>query len=103
MKAEGLNHQVISAKIKAPNPRIHLLPCGQNQHRKVRVQISNLFEDLFPVLDRHVEIQDGQIGQVLTKGLYGGSSIVGQTNTMSVSLQTPAQKQSQRLVVFGDQ
>jgi prophage DNA circulation protein len=103
MKAEGFDHQVVRTEVKATDARIHLLPGSQNQYRQVSVQTSNLCEDLFPILDRHVEIQNGQIGQVLTKGLYGGSSIMGQANAMSVSLQTPAQKQSQRLVVFGDQ
>ena len=64
---------------------------------------ANLLEHLLAVLDRHVQIENGQIGHLLAKCLDGGSAIMGQANAMPVGLQSPAQKQSQRLVVFGNQ
>ena len=103
MQAEGLGHQVVGAAVEAANPRVHLLPRGQHQHRQVGIERANLFEHLLAVLDRHVQIENGQIGHLLAKGLDGRPSVVGQANAMPVGLQPPAQKQSQRLVVFGDQ
>ena len=42
-------------------------------------------------------------GILLAKCLHRGRSITGQADAMPVGLQAAAQKQSQRLVVFGDQ
>src|SRR5665213_1278655 len=103
METEGLGHQVVGSEIEAADARVHLLPGGENENRQVSVERANLFKDLLAVLDGHVEIKNGQVGQILAKRFHSSSAIMGQANAMSISLQTPAQKQSQRLVVFGDQ
>ena len=103
VQAEGLDHQVVGAEVQAADARVHLLPGGQHQHRQIRVERAHLFEHLLAVLDRHVEIENGQVGRFLAKCLDRCGSIVGQADTVPVGLQAAAQKQPQRLVVFGDQ
>ena len=103
MQAEGLDHQVVGAQIEAANACVHLLPGGEHQHRQIGVERADLLEHLFAILDRHVQVENGQIGHLLAKGLHRCSPVVGQANTMPVGLQAAAQKQSQCLVIFGDQ
>jgi hypothetical protein len=90
VKAEGFGHQVVGAAVKAADPRINLLPGGEDEHRQIHIECANLFEDLLAVLDRHTEVEDGEIGQVLAKGLNGGSAVMGKSNPMPVGFQTAA-------------
>jgi len=59
MQAEGLDHQVVGAAVQAADARIHLLPCGQHQHRQIHIELAYLFQYLFAVLDRHVQVENG--------------------------------------------
>ena len=103
VQAEGLQHKIVGPAIQAAHPRVHLLPRGQHQHRQVGVQSAKLREHLLAVFHRHVQIENGQVGQLLAKCLHRGSSVVDQANAMPVGLQTTAEKHSQCPVVFGDQ
>ncbi len=90
-------------QVQAADARIHLLASSQHQHRKIRVQHAHFFEHLLSILDRHIEIENGQVGQLLAKCLHCGGSILSHANLVTVGLQATAQEQPQRLVVFGDQ
>ena len=72
MQAEGLDHQIVGAPVQAAHARVHLLARGQHQHRQVGVQRRELFKHLLAVLDRHVQIENGQVGHVLAKCLHRG-------------------------------
>ena len=103
MQAEWLDHQVVGPAVEAPDARFHLLAGGEHQHRQIGIEGADLLEYLLSVLDRHIQIENGQIGHLLAKRLHRGASIAGQANAISVRLQAAAQKQPQRLVVFGNQ
>src|ERR1035437_4336432 len=103
VQAEWLGHQVVGPKIEATNPRLDLLAGGQHQHREFVVQKSDLFKNLFSILEGQVEIENRQIRSFLTKCLDCSRSIAGHTYAMPIGLEAAAQKQSQRLIVFGDQ
>jgi hypothetical protein len=63
----------------------------------------HLFEHLLAILHRHVQIENGQIRQLLSKCLHRRAAIVGQVDAMSIGLQTAAQELPQRFVVFGNE
>ncbi len=90
MQAEGLQHQIVGPEVQAADARVHLLPRGQHQHRQVGVQGAKLLEHLLAVFDRHVQIENGQVGHLLAKCLHRGSSVVDQANAMPVGLQAAA-------------
>jgi hypothetical protein len=103
MQAERLDHQVVGAKIEAAYTGVDLLAGRQDQNREVEVKRSDFFKNLLTVLDRHVQIQDCEVRQILPKGLDGVAAIVDETNAMSIGLKPAAQKQSQCFVVLCDQ
>ena len=86
MQAEGLDHQVVGPAVQAADARVHLLAGGQNQHRQIRVHRAHLFQHLLPVLDWHIEIENGQVRQLLAKCLHRCGPIVGQADTVPISL-----------------
>jgi hypothetical protein len=88
VKAEGLGHQVVGAAVQAAYAGVHFLTGGENQNGQVGVERAHFLKNLLSVFDRHVQIKDGEIGQVLPEGLNGGPTVVRKTNTMSVGLQT---------------
>ncbi len=103
VQAERFRHQIVGPAVEAPHPRVHLLPRGQHHHRKIGAHQANLVEDAFSVLHRQIQIQNGQVGQILAERLHGGASIERHPDAMPVGLQPASQKQPQRLVIFGDQ
>jgi hypothetical protein len=76
--------------IQAADARLYLLPRRQHQHRQVGVHGADRFQDMLAVHDRHIQIQNRQIRLILAKCLYGGPTVVGQSNAVSVGLQAAA-------------
>ena len=102
MQAERLGHQVVRSAIEAAHPRVDLLPSGQHQHRQIGIERANFFEHLLAILHRHIQVQNGQIRHLGAKRLNGGSAVVGHADTVTVGLKSPAQKQPQSSVIFGN-
>jgi hypothetical protein len=90
MEAEGLDHEVVCAEIQATNTGVDLLTGGQDQNREVKVQCTDLLQHLFTILHWHIQIENGQVRQILTEGFNGSASIKCQSNTMSISLKPAA-------------
>jgi hypothetical protein len=103
MQAERLDHQVVCSKIEAADASVNLLAGSQHQNRKVEIERPDLLKNLLTVFDRHVQIEDREVRQILPKGLDGGSAVIGKANAMPVGLQPATKKQSQRFVVLSDQ
>ena len=103
VQAERLGHQVVGAAVEAADPRFHFLTRGQHQHGQIGIHHAHFFEHLLAILHRQVQIEDGQVGQILAKRLHGGNAIAGHAHAMAVRLQPPAQKRSQRPIVFRNQ
>ena len=103
MQAERLGHQVVGAPVKAAHARVYLLARGQHQHRQVGIQDTNFLEYLLAILHRHIQVKNGQIGHILAKCFHGGSAVVRHSNAVPIGFEAAAQKQPQRLVVFGYQ
>jgi hypothetical protein len=100
MQAERFQHQIVGAAIQAPYPRLDLLARGQDQYGEVGVKGAYLFKNLLAVFDRHIEIENGQVRQLLPEGLNRRSAVLRQTDAVSVCLKATAQEHSQRFVVF---
>ena len=103
MQTERLDHQIVCAAIQAAHAGVHFLTRGQNQNGKIGVHGAYFVQHLFPVLDGHIQIENGKIRHLLAECLDCGRSIVSHAHSVPVSLEPSAQKQPQRLVVFGDQ
>jgi hypothetical protein len=86
MQAERLDHQVVGSKVEAADARVNLLAGSQHQNREVEIERPDLLKNLLTVLDRHVQIEDREVRQILPKGLDGGSAIIGKANAMPVCL-----------------
>jgi hypothetical protein len=87
MQTEWLHHQVVGPKIEAADPRVNLLPGGKHQNRQIEVEQANLDQRLFAVLNRHVEVENGEVGHLLAERLHGLRSVVDQPNPMPICLQ----------------
>ena len=89
VQAEWLRHQVVGAPIEAADARVHFLARGQHQHRQIGIESAHLFEHLLAILDRHVQIEDGQVGHLLAKCLHGGPAVVSQREHRCPSASSP--------------
>jgi hypothetical protein len=103
MKAEGLQHEVVCAAVEAADAGFDLLACGQHKDGQIGVNRTYLFENLFAILDGHVEVEDSEIRQILPESFNSHSSVPSQPDAMAVRLETSGEKHAKCPVVFCDE
>jgi hypothetical protein len=102
VQAEGLQHEIVGAAVKTAYARIDLLPSGEHQDRQFSVEGTKLFEHLFTVFHRQIQVKDGEVGQLLAEGLHGCSAVQRQAHPVAIGFQATAQEHAQCPIVLGN-
>jgi hypothetical protein len=103
VQAEGLQHEIVCPVVETADTGFDLLTCGKHKDGKVCVNGTYLFEDLFAILDGHVEVEDGQVRQLLPESFNRHGSVPSQPDAMAVRLETSDEKHAKSSVVFCDE
>jgi hypothetical protein len=101
---DGLETRESQAKAEAtPEQRVQRHSSGQNEHRQIGIEDTDLLKDFFSVFEGQIQVENGQIRHFLAERFDRSSSIQNKVDSMPIHLEAALQEETQRLIVFGNQ